>query len=136
MLFTALSLFSPEVSASLSLSEKLGYIFNTAVVGFLVVFVVLAVIWLILEIFGKIFGAKKKKASAIVLPAPVPAPSESKKKAPSGGEKAAAGKPEKGKTASGSEELVAVLAAAVAAYTASPTSSFRVVSFRKTGKSK
>jgi hypothetical protein len=45
-----------EVAGSGSWADKLETIATTAVGGFLLVFVVLAIIWLILEVFGKVAG--------------------------------------------------------------------------------
>ncbi len=110
-MFTTLSLFPEEVSSSMTLSEKLSSIFSTAVIGFLVVFAVLAIIWGILEIFGKIFGREAKTdapAEKTVIP-----------------EKTAAEQVPK------EEETVAAIVAAISAYTDKPATSFRVVSFKK-----
>ena len=108
-----LSLFSEEVSSNLSMPEILSEIFNTALVGYLIVFAVLGIIWGLLEIFGKIFSAKKKTA-----PAPV-AVSSDEPDTQSGGDDGA---------------TVAAIIAAISAYTGKSSSSFRVVSFRKTRK--
>ena len=109
-MFTALSLFPEEVSSTLTLSEKFGTVFSTAVIGYIVVFAVLAIIWGILEIFGKVFNRKTDKA--VTLPAPetdaIPVAE-----------------------ADNMEEIVAAITAAISMYSDKPASSFRVVSFRK-----
>jgi len=114
------ALFSEEVSASYSLSEKLETILTTAVGGYLLVFLVLALIWGILEIFNLAFGKKKKDSAAAGKPTTPPAPTP----IPVAVEEPLA-------EPSHEEEIVAAIAAAIAAYTQKPLGSFRVVSFRK-----
>lgn len=109
-MFTAFSLFPEEVSSTLTLSEKFGTVLSTAVVGYLVVFTVLALIWGILEIFGKVFNKKTDKA--VTLPAPEPAAIPVAE-------------------ADNTGEIVAAITAAISMYSDKPASSFRVVSFRK-----
>ena len=111
-MFTAFSLFPEEVSSTLTLSEKFGTVLSTAVVGYLVVFTVLALIWGILEIFGKVFNKKTDKA--VTLPAPEPAAI-----------------PVAEADNDNTEEIVAAITAAISMYSDKPASSFRVVSFRK-----
>ena len=105
---------SGAAEKGLTLSDKLGYILNTALVGYLLVFAVLAVIWGIIEIFGKVLHRKDKtdvSAEQKVVADTVTETEETETK--------------------NDEELVAVIAAAISAYTEKPLSSFRVVSFRK-----
>lgn len=109
-MFTAFSLFPDEVSSTLTLSEKFGTVFSTAVIGYIVVFAVLAIIWGILEIFGKVFNKKTDKA--VTLPAPEPAAIPVAE-------------------ADNTEEIVAAITAAISMYSDRPASSFRVVSFKK-----
>ena len=109
-MFTTLTLFPEEVSSSMTLSEKLSSIFSTAIIGFLVVFAVLAIIWGILEIFGKIFGRETKTDK---LP-----------------EKAVVSETVATEPTSDERETVAAIAA-ISAYTDKPITSFRVVSFKK-----
>lgn len=104
------ALFSQEVSASYSIGEKLETILTTAVGGFVLVFVVLGLIWGILEIFNVVFGKKKMPVLPKEEPTPPPAPVEE---------------------ASDETAVVAAIMAAIAAHTDKPISSFRVVSFRK-----
>ncbi len=85
------------------------------VIGLATVFAVLAILWGVLELMRVIFTAKKpapkapeKKAPQTPAPAPAPAP-----------------------VAADDSELVAVLAAAVAAYLGQPTSSFRIRNYRR-----
>ena len=108
--------FSKEVSSDLTLSEKLESILTTGVGGYLLVFVVLALIWFILAIFGKMFDKKEKKpeekSDAVIIPAdPAPAPI-----APAESDDTA---------------VVAAIVAAISAYTGKPAGGFKVVSFRK-----
>lgn len=105
------ALFSQEVSASYSLAEKLETIATTAVGGYLLVFLVLGLIWGILEVFNVIF--RKKKTPTFTKEETVPkvaAPAEAM--------------PDE-------KEIVAAISAAIAAHTDKPLSSFRVISFRK-----
>lgn len=109
-MFTAFSLFPDEVSSTLTLSEKFGTVLSTAVVGYLVVFIVLAIIWGILEIFGKVFNKKTDKAVSLPAPEPDATPVAE---------------------ADNTGETVAAIIAAISMYSDRPASSFRVVSFRK-----
>lgn len=109
-MFTAFSLFPDEVSSTLTLSEKFGTVFSTAVIGYIVVFVVLAIIWGILEIFGKVFNKKTDKAVTLPAPEPDAVPVAE---------------------ADNTGETVAAIIAAISMYSDRPASSFRVVSFRK-----
>ncbi len=106
--------FSKEVSSDLSLSEKLESILTTGVGGYLLVFVILALIWLILAVFGKAFAKKDEKPRTIIIPSdPAPAPEP-------------VAPVETDDTA-----VVAAIVAAISAYEGKPASGFRVVSFRK-----
>ncbi len=118
-MITPLFSFSPEVSSSMTLSEKLSDIFNTAVIGFAVVFTVLGLIWIILEIFGKIFAEKAESEPKVT---PVAAETE-----PQASEK-------NQYVYDDNQETVAAIMAAISAYSNKPISSFRVVSFRRTNK--
>lgn len=107
--------FSEEVSSKLTLSEKLNQILTTGIGGYILVFAVLALIWFILALFGKLFDKKPKinKVESVSAPkpepiSPVPAPTEQDDKA-----------------------VVAAIVAAISAYEGKPTSAFKVVSFRK-----
>ncbi len=106
--------FSKEVSSNLTLSEKLNQVLTTGIGGYLLVFVILALIWLILALFGKVFDKKPKvKKVKEIAPAEkpistVPAPIEQDDK-----------------------PIVAAIVAAISAYEGKPTSAFKVVSFRK-----
>ena len=109
--------FSKEVSSDLTLSEKLNSILTTGVGGYLLVFAILALIWLILAIFGKAFEKKNEKPEKtkpeIVPVEPTPAP-------------VATAAPETDDAA-----VVAAIVAAISAYTGKAPAGFRVVSFRK-----
>ena len=105
--------FSKEVSSDLTLSEKIESILTTGIGGYLLVFVVLALIWLILAIFGKFFDRKPKpekpKQAEVI-------PTEPEPVAPSAQDDTA---------------VVAAIVAAISAYTGKPAGGFKVVSFRK-----
>ncbi len=114
----SINLVPPEVAGEGSWAEKLETIFTTAVGGFLLVFLVLAIIWLILEIIGKAFAKGTSKAT-IVKEEELPLPMT--RETP----------PAAAASSSGDEEIVAAIVAAISAYTGRPASRFRVVSFRK-----
>ena len=112
------------LSDSLSLGDRLNYMWVGVLVGMLVVFSVLALLWLILEAFGAVARKGKKADKATPAPsmvAPAPAPVS--------------------ETASteNDEEIVAAITAALAVYmeeakVANPSiNGFRVVSFKKVG---
>ncbi len=113
----AFQLIPPEVADSLSWAEKLETILTTAVGGYVLVFIVLALIWGILELFHLAFAGKKETA---------PQPKQPAKPAPVIEEA-----PQEDAPIANEEEIVAAIMAAISAYTDKPTSSFRVVSFRK-----
>ena len=101
-----------DINAELPLGEAVLYGLQMLLIGMLIVFAVLALLWLSLEISGKIFRslsgtAKKpveKKPEPVVAPAPVMADDT---------------------------ELIAVLTAAIAAMESAPAARFRVVSFKR-----
>lgn len=112
------------LSDSLSWGDRLNYMWVGVLVGMLVVFSVLALLWLILEAFGAVARKGKKADKATSAPsmvAPAPAPVS--------------------ETASteNDEEIVAAITAALAVYmeeakAANPSiNGFRVVSFKKVG---
>ncbi len=111
------------LSDSLSWGERLNYMGVGALLGMVVVFAVLALLWLILEIFG---AAARKGEAAPKQPEPAPqvtAPAPVPESAP----------------ADNDEEIVAAITAALAIYmeeakAANPSiNGFRVVSFKKVG---
>lgn len=115
--------FDPKIANDMSLSEKLENILTTAVGGYLLVFVVLALIWMLLEIFGKLISGKKPKEEKASVSEPVPEPApepvtEVIEEAPSYYEE-------------DELEIIAAITAAISAYDDKPVGSFRVVSFRK-----
>ncbi|MBE7022336.1 MAG: methylmalonyl-CoA decarboxylase [Ruminococcaceae bacterium] len=93
-----------------------------AVIGICTVFIVLAILWGVLELMRVFFtkDAKKEKKPAEKA-APAPAPMAAVAKAPVA---SAAGAAE-------DEELIAVLAAAVAAYLGQPVSRFQIKNYRR-----
>ncbi len=114
--------FSDEVSSTLSNSEKLETILTTGVGGYLLVFVVLALIWIILALFGKLFVHRQETETneepignpVTEAPAPV-VQTVTEAPAPVGDDPA----------------VIAAIVAAISAYTEKPPVGFRVVSFRK-----
>lgn len=92
-----------------------------AIVGYLTVFAVLAIIWGVLELFHLVSNGKKKSAGveppAVTIPAPQP--TEKATVTPSA-------------PVTNDDEIVAVIAAAIAtAQSENPIGSFRVVSFKR-----
>ncbi len=92
-------------------------IINTAVIGFAMVFVILALIWGVLEIFGAVARSSGRKKTNDSKEEPISVPTA----LPTDGE-------------ADDGEIVAAIIAAVSAYNSKPSSSFRVVSFRRSGK--
>lgn len=112
--------FDPKIANDMSLSEKLENILTTAVGGYLLVFVILALIWILLEIFGRMISGKKPKKEKASISEPVPGPvAEAVEQTPSYYEE------------EDDTEIVAAITAAISAYDGKPIGSFRVVSFRK-----
>lgn len=94
-----MELFSnPETIDSLTFGQKMGASAITMIMGMGITFLILILIWIFIAIMGKCMGAaeKDKKAPAAAAPA-APAPAE--------------------EPAKSDDALVAVIAAAVAAYT-------------------
>lgn len=114
------------LSDTLSWGDRLNYMWIGVLVGMIVVFSVLALLWLILEAFGA-FARKGKKADksvpAPVAATPIPAPAPACETA----------------SAENDEEIVAAITAALAVYMEEAKASnpsingFRVVSFKKVG---
>ena len=110
--------------------ERLEIAGQVVLIGMGMVFAVLALLWGVLAIFGKVITSGNKKKTANEQPAAAPA--ELPEEMPAG---------ETGTAAEDDEELVAALTAAVAAAIASDeelssrfASEFRVVSFKKAGR--
>ncbi len=107
-------------------SERLVLAGQVTLIGMLMIFAVLSVLWIVLAISKQIFAKPTQTAK----PAPAPKAAPSPKVAPA----PAAPSP----ASTNDAELVAVLTAAVAAYMASEnpnavsTTAFRVVSYRRT----
>lgn len=113
------------MSDSLSWGDRLNYMGVGVLMGMVVIFAVLALLWLILEIFGAIARNGQRAADT---PAPAPAPEVT----------APAPVPETAPAMS-DEEIVAAITAALAVYleeakaTTPSINGFRVVSFKKVG---
>ncbi|MBR7094661.1 MAG: OadG family protein [Clostridia bacterium] len=106
-----LPLLEVDLNKALPFGEAALYGLKMLVVGMLIIFAVLATLWLSLEISGRIFKklSAKPAAPAEKKPEPVvaePAPTDDL-------------------------ELIAVLTAAVAAMESAPAARFRVVSFKR-----
>ena len=91
-----------------------------AVIGICTVFLVLAILWGVLELMRVVFTAKKKAAApavpAAAAPAPVPAPAPA---------------PAPAAPAEDDGELIAVLTAAIAASLNQSTCNLRIKSYRR-----
>lgn len=111
--------FSEEVSWSAPLSEKLQSFLTSGLAGYLLVFVVLGLIWLILEIFGKAFTQKAddNTTEIVIESSPKPAIPEPQ--------------PVITEAPADDEAIVAAIVAAISAYTNKSSNGFRVVSFKK-----
>lgn len=114
-----INLFFTPTAAAYS-AETLQMMWQIPILGMLMIFSVLAVLWGVLVLFKFIFAREPKKAKKAVEPV-AEAPAE------------AVAEP----VATDDGELIAVITAAVAAYRAAEegtaeAGSFRVVSFRKT----
>lgn len=121
MMMHLLASYAVEIPEDLS--GKLGYGLGVAAIGLLIVFAVLAIIMLIISLFRLVFGRPRKKKLVLVSkseePTPAPAPAPVVTAAPA--------------AATNQEELIAVLAAAVAAYEGCDVASsrYRIRSFRR-----
>lgn len=121
MMMHLLASYAVEIPEDLS--GKLGYGLGVAAIGLLIVFAVLAIIMLIISLFRLVFGRPRKKKLVLVskseAPTPAPAPAPVVTAAPA--------------AATNQEELIAVLAAAVAAYEGCDVASsrYRIRSFRR-----
>ena len=125
-----------SVDRSIPLSERLSIGFQTAVIGLLMVFSILMILWGVLALFRVFFYELPKKRRGHAAPDPVkpelvtPAPAQIERQAPE-----AAGEED-------DSEIVAAITAAVAAYLEAesaensdiPATGFRVVSFRRAGR--
>lgn len=100
-------------------SDRFGLGILTTVLGMAIIFVLLAVLWAILELMKFVPAAKTAKST--------PAPAEKAvQQAPAA---AVVSKP--AETQADDTELIAVITAAIAAHTGANPSSFRVVSFKR-----
>ena len=101
-----------------SMADRLSAAGQTIVLGMLAVFAVLAILWLVLILMGKIFEGKKEKApekkEAVAQTAPAPASAQVSEDS--------------------DEEIVAAITAAISVMLDKPVSAFRVVSFRQTSR--
>ena len=112
MFYMSFLSFSEEVANHQSLSEKLTSILTTGIGGYLLVFTILALIWLLLSLIGKFFDRKQDKGTAVnIVSVQVPAPEPEPK--------------------TDDAATVAAIVAAISAYSGKSASEFKVVSFRK-----
>ena len=106
-----LPMLEVDINQALPFGEAALYGLKMLLVGMLIVFAVLALLWLSLEISGNIFRKLSSAAKPVVEQKPEPvvvAPA-----------------------ATDDTELIAVLTAAIAAMESAPATRFRVVSFRR-----
>ena len=92
---------NPDLMHSLTFGQKMQASLITMIMGLGITFTVLILIWIFIAIMGRILGATTKKPAAAAAPAAAPAPVETK----------AAPVEE-----ASDDSLVAVIAAAIAAY--------------------
>jgi len=99
--------------------ERLGLGFQTLLLGMLTIFAILFIIYIIILVLGKVMTAakkgKKSKKKDVVVTEKASEPTANTVSPVS---------------ANNDEELVAVIAAAISAYTKEPSTKFRVVSFK------
>lgn len=107
-----LPMLEVDIHSKLPLGEAVLYGLQMLLIGILIVFSVLATLWISLEISGRIFkklsGTAKKQTERKPEPVAAPAPA-----------------------ATDDTELIAVLTAAIAAMESAPAARFRVVSFKR-----
>ena len=98
---TLMEIFSnPDVMHTLSFGEKMLASTITMIMGLGITFTVLILIWIFISLMGKALGTNKKPAAAAAPAAAAPAPAETKAPVEEASD----------------DSLVAVIAAAIAAY--------------------
>lgn len=107
-----LPLLEIDINKEMEFGSAALYGLKMLLVGMLIIFAVLALLWLSLEISGKVFKKLEAKSSTPVEKKPEPV--------------VAAPVP-----ATADLELIAVLTAAIAAMESAPAARFRVVSFKR-----
>ncbi len=112
--------YTPKITEQSTLSDRLSMGLQTLALGMLIIFSVLILIWIILEIFHKVFAAfssepHESKKAAAPQAAPAPAPVQATPVTDDGA-------------------TVAAITAALSLALEQPTTAFRVVSFRKVQK--
>lgn len=115
--------YQPQITQDSTMIERITMGLETMAFGMIVIFAVLMLIWGILELFHIAFHgvSKEKKAPAPKKVAPAPAP------APVAPQPVASPVQDDG-------ALIAAITAAIAVAMQQPTTSFRVVSFKRTNK--
>lgn len=98
---------------SLPFGEAALYGIQMLFIGMIIVFSVLALLWIVLELSGYLFRRMKGEAAPAVEKKPAPVTTSAKAAASDGA------------------ELIAVFAAAIAAMESAPAAGFRVVSFKR-----
>lgn len=128
------------LSDSLSWGDRLNYMGIGVLLGMVVVFAVLILLWLILEIFGKIAGrGKSHKPGEKTTPVPEQKPAAPAVTPVAKAPTLAAPAPVMQTTSAGDDAIVAAITAALAVYLeaqgpkAPSINGFRVVSFKKVG---
>ena len=98
---TLMEIFSnPDVMHTLTFGQKMLASTITMIMGLGITFTVLILIWIFISIMGKVLGTSKKAAPAVAAAAPAAAPVETKAPVEEASD----------------DSLVAVIAAAIAAY--------------------
>ena len=118
---------------ALNTAEKLSLSGEMLLRGLGTVFMVLIILWAVLQVFGKVFGAAEKNPVKPAAPAPAPK-KQTPKAAPAPAPAPAAVPAPTPVPAQDDKELIAVITAAIAAYQSAsgqPNLPFRVVSFTR-----
>lgn len=115
------------INENSTLLDKLSLGGQTLLLGMLAIFGILFIIYIAIKALGAILHpAPKTEKKAKTIEAPAPSAKPAPKAAP-----APAAAPASVETAASNDnELVAVIAAAISAYTGEPVTKFRVVSFK------
>lgn len=110
------------INENSTLGDRLGLGFQTLLLGMLTIFAILFIIYIIILVLGKVMTAAKKGKKS----------KKSKKNEVVATEKASepTANTVSPASANNDEELIAVIAAAISAYTKEPATKFRVVSFK------
>lgn len=111
------------INENSTLGDRLGLGFQTLLLGMLTIFAILFIIYIIILVLGKAMTAAKKDKKSSKKSGKNEVVATEKASEPTANTVSTV-------SASNDEELVAVIAAAISAYTKEPVTKFRVVSFK------